>query len=172
MSGARWTSGDLARLGMNKARKAKDMSQKEFKAYIERKYSKPAKERQAEESESEIQTKCVAWFRAEYPKFRRLLFSIPNGVKLHGTEKERIITWKRLEREGAVPGAPDLFLSVPSGDLAGLYIEMKTPKGTQQDTQKEFEADAIEAGYGYVMPRSEKQFRQVVRRYFETGKYE
>lgn len=169
MSRARWTSTDVARLGI---KKAKDMSQSEFKAYMERKYSKAAKARQAEESESELQSKCVAWFRAEYPDKRRLLFSIPNGVKLHGTEKERVITWKRLEREGAVPGAADLFLSVPSGDLAGLYIEMKTPKGTQQETQKEFEADVVEAGYGYVMPRSEKQFRNAIRRYFETGKYE
>ncbi|MEL7226888.1 MAG: hypothetical protein AAGL17_19140, partial [Cyanobacteria bacterium J06576_12] len=77
----------------------------------------------------------------------------------------------RLEREGALSGVPDLFLAVPSGDLAGLYIEMKTQRGTQSDEQKDFEAKAIALGYGYAMPRSRPEFERVVRSYLRDGTY-
>ena len=90
---------------------------------------------------------------------------------LHGDARQRAMRWGILEREGAVPGVADLFLSVPSGDLAGLYIEMKTPKGRQSDNQKAFEADVIAQGYGYAMPRTFEDFQRIVKSYFETGKY-
>ena len=46
-----------------------------------------------------------------------MLFAIPNGAKLAGTYLQRAKAWKRLEAEGAVKGAADLLLSVPSGAL-------------------------------------------------------
>lgn len=121
--------------------------------------------------EHELQKVCVNWFRTKYKRYRRLLFAIPNGARLYGDAKQRAIQWKKLEAEGAVPGAADLFLSVPSGDLNGLYIEMKTPSGTQSDTQKDFELDVVNVGYGYAMPRSFKEFEQVVESYLEDGSY-
>jgi len=35
---------------------------------------------------------------------------------------------KRLSRKGVMPGVADIFLSYPSGDYHGLYIELKGPK--------------------------------------------
>lgn len=115
--------------------------------------------------EDKLQESCVAWFRMQYPDL--ILYSSLNGVKLRGGGRE----WKRLEAAGAMPGVADLFLSVPSGDLSGLYIEMKTKKGTQSDTQKAFEAKAVAKGYGYAMPRSLGEFMRVVQTYLETGVY-
>ena len=66
----------------------------------------------------------------------------------------------------------DLFLSVPSGDLAGLYIEMKTPKGRQSPEQLEFEQEVLEQGYGYCTPRSSREFERAVKMYLETGYYD
>lgn len=122
-------------------------------------------------AESTLQQACVRWFRLQYPKFRRLLFSIPNGAMLSGDKTQRARQWARLEAEGATPGAADLFLSIASGDYNGLYIEMKTPKGSQSPAQKDFEAAVLEQGFGYAMPRTIDEFMQVVNLYFESGIY-
>jgi len=96
-----------------------------------------------------------------------LLFSSLNGIKLSGGAKQGA----RLKRAGMTAGVADLFLSIPSGDLAGLYIEMKTPKGRQQPNQKEFEKVVVKYGYGYAIPRSLEEFKKIVKEYLETGKY-
>ena len=122
-------------------------------------------------SEHQIQADCVAWFRRTYPNLKLLLFAIPNGAVLSGSPAQRAKQGAKLKREGATPGAADLFLSVPSGDFPGLYIEMKTPKGSQQKNQKEFEAAVVGQGYGYVIPRSLETFKAVVKKYLITGEY-
>ena len=125
----------------------------------------------AAHEESRIQKACVLWWRLQYRKKRHLLFAIPNGAKLAGDQKRRAITGKRLKEEGLVPGVADLFLSIPSGDLCGLYIEMKTKTGRQQDSQKEFERAVREVGYGYAICRSEKDFERIVTQYLNNGTY-
>lgn len=121
--------------------------------------------------ESQIQSGCVRWFRIQYPKFQMLLFAIPNGAVLKGDKKRRGMQMNRLKAEGLVPGSADLFLSIPSGDLSGLYIEMKTPKGRQSENQKRFEEAVLGAGYGYALPRSLDEFMKVVKNYLEYGNY-
>lgn len=121
--------------------------------------------------ESALQTACVRWFRLTYPKLALLLFSIPNGAKLHGDAVQRAKQWQRLVGEGAVAGAADLFLAVPSGDYAGLFIEMKTKKGRQSDKQKAFEAAVVENGFGYAVPRSFEEFEKVITGYLKNGEY-
>lgn len=156
---------------MDMSKPSEKMTPAEFREYMHRKHTSDKPARKNQQSESRLQTACVKWFRAEYPKYKRLLFAIPNGVRLHGTEKERMITWNRLAKEGAVAGAADLFLAVPAHGTPGLFIEMKTPQGRQSEKQQLFEKDAVKAGYGYAIPRTEKEFRQVVRMYLETGEY-
>lgn len=118
-------------------------------------------------TEEQIQSQCVKWWRETHPTKYMLLFSSLNGIKLAGGAKQGA----RLKRAGMTAGVADLFLSIPSGDLAGLYIEMKTPKGRQQTNQKEFEKKVVAEGYGYVLPRSLEEFVQVVEKYLETGEY-
>ena len=133
------------------------------------------------QEEHQLQSACVTWFRLQYRQKARLLFSIPNGATLAPAsgpkinhlpvDVRRAMAWNKLEAEGAVPGAADLFLAIPSGDLCGLFIEMKTPTGDQSKTQERFEADVLAEGYGYAMPRSIEEFMRVVRRYLEEGVY-
>lgn len=79
--------------------------------------------------------------------------------------------WAILQKEGANPGTADLFLSIPRGEFAGLYIEMKTPNGRQSKDQAAFEQEVMEEGYGYAMPRTFEEFQKVVNHYLKTGKY-
>jgi hypothetical protein len=122
-------------------------------------------------SEHELQVNCVRWFRHHYRRYAHLLFSIPNGARLYGTAKQRGMQWKKLEAEGAQPGVADLFLAVPSGDLCGLWIEMKTIKGRQSDTQRRFEMAVVAMNYGYAMPRTYEEFQTVVGQYLANGAY-
>jgi hypothetical protein len=127
------------------------------------------------------QSAVVAWWRLQYPHRARLLIANLNGAKLapvagrafaHLPEAvRRGIAWKRLEEQGAVKGAADLFLSIPSGDYAGLYIEMKTERGKQLPEQAEFEKAVIEQGYGYCAPKGAKAAIDCIISYLENGTY-
>lgn len=127
------------------------------------------------------QSALVRWFRRQYPKLQKLLIANLNGAKLapvngkafaHLSEAARRgIAWKRLEEQGAVKGAADLFLSIPSGIYAGLYIEMKTMHGRQSPEQKEFEKAVIENGFGYCVPKGFESAKKCVLSYLETGEY-
>ena len=121
--------------------------------------------------ESQVQSGCVKWFRLQYPKFKMLLFAIPNGAVLKGDYVQRAKQMNRLKSEGLVPGSADLFLSIPSGDYSGLYIEMKTPKGRQSENQKKFEESVLSVGYGYALPRSLDEFMKIVKSYLDNGEY-
>lgn len=125
----------------------------------------------ARQLESKIQQACVSWFRMQpkYRALRRLLFAVPNGAFLQGNKVERAKRWKWLEKEGAVSGVADMILLVPSGDYAGLCIEMKTPTGRQTDSQKAFGTDVERVGFAYVVCRSLDQFMELVTEYLESG---
>lgn len=109
--------------------------------------------------ESKIQIACVNWFRYQYPQFRKLLFSVPNG----GVRNS--ITGAILKAEGALSGVSDLLLLIPNKHYASLCIEMKQPKGVQRDSQKEWQKAVEDAGNKYVICRSLEQFMQEVKGY-------
>ena len=117
--------------------------------------------------EHSLQVACVRWFRAQYPQQASLLLSVPNGAALkHGYK-----SWNKLKNEGAVAGAPDLLLLIPSGDYGFLCLEMKTEKGKQQPSQKQFEEVVVRNGGAYCIPRSLEQFQNMVNSYLERGEF-
>lgn len=111
--------------------------------------------------EHNLQSSFVYWFRLAYPN--DTLLSIPNGAKLSGNSLQRAKAWKRLEKEGALSGAADLFLAVKTNKYGGLWIETKTVKGTQSAKQKDFQKRIEKAGYAYIICRSLDTFQQVIR---------
>jgi len=127
---------------------------------------KKPKPKQKAQTESQIQSACVKWFRAKYPKLRLNLFSVPNGAMLAGDGKRRAMRWAILEREGAVAGASDLFLSVPSGDYCGFYIEMKRPGQKRTATQVAFQDAQHAVGYAVTVCTSLEAFIEVTTKYF------
>lgn len=114
--------------------------------------------------ESNIQTACVKWFRYQYPELAKLLIAIPNG----GFRNQ--ITAAIMKAEGVVAGAADLVLFVPklSEGCGALCIEMKTPKGTQSELQKEWQLAVEAQGYKYVLCRSVYEFACVVNGYLKN----
>lgn len=122
------------------------------------------------EEEHNIQSACVRWFNLQWPQYRGLLFSVPNG----GARNKA--TAGKLKAEGVVPGVADLILLVPDNyetlatprsgtwyhSIHALCIEMKTEKGRQSPEQKEWAEKVRKYGYRYVVVRSLEEFIAVV----------
>ena len=88
-----------------------------------------------------------------------LLYAIPNGGARDA------VTGARLKAEGVMAGVADLFLSIPNLQYHGLYIEMKTVKGTQSQAQRIFQQRVEAMGYRYAVVRSFDQFVAEIREY-------
>ena len=80
--------------------------------------------------ESIQQTQVIEWSKwaykskpTQYPMLNMLHCSL-NGVKLSGTQA------RIAKAQGMLSGVPDLFLPVPKNGFHGLFIEMKSEKGS------------------------------------------
>lgn len=111
------------------------------------------------EEEHRIQCACVQWFRYQYPYLRHNLFSVPNGGK-----RDKV-TAAKLKAEGALAGVADLILLLPNRSYGALLIEMKTCKGRQADTQREWQQLIERDGYKYVVCRSLEDFIREIKYY-------
>jgi hypothetical protein len=102
-------------------------------------------------SEHAEQVAVIQWYRMQYPKYAKCLFSIPNGAHLAGDARLRAIKMNNLKASGLVPGVSDLFLMIPKSNWHGLFIEMKVKGGKLSDSQKEFMGLATLMGYQAVV---------------------
>lgn len=116
--------------------------------------------------ESHLQRNCITWFRLQYPKLAKLCFAVPNGGWRNRREA------RIMKAEGVTPGVADVILLKPSGGFASLCIEFKTEdKGSrQQESQKEWQAAAEEAGNRYELIRTFDRFREVVTEYLNPDR--
>lgn len=90
-----------------------------------------------------------------------LLFAIPNG----GYRK--IKTGIQLKRTGLKPGIPDIFLPVGRGIYHGLFIEMKSEKGTVRKNQKEWHDALRTQGYKVEVCRGCDQAIKEIQEYLK-----
>ncbi len=103
--------------------------------------------------------KLVAWECSEFEIQVSLVdalrkFAAPDCLWLHigNGERRDVITGSRLKRMGVRPGAADL-LFLRAG-TPPLFLELKTSRGVQSESQRAFEAQAITAGCEYKICRS------------------
>ncbi len=133
-----------------------------------KKLAKLPKGGKREHKESNLQKACVAWFRMAYPKYRLLLFAIPNG----GTRSK--IEAANLKAEGVVPGVADMFLAVyvdhenvghKYQGIHGLFIEFKFGKNKQTGMQKKFESEVKNQWYWYSLIYDFDSFQKLIQEY-------
>lgn len=129
-------------------------------------------------NESDMQISCVAWMRYNYPVYSKLLEHPKNEG--NGNRKQGAIS----KAEGVQPGVADLILHVPSEfpktetpstkrfapatHYHSLAIEMKTKKGQQSDSQKDWQRFFEAAGGKYVIVRSYDEFVSVMKEYINN----
>lgn len=119
-----------------------------------------------QDAEHRLQCACVRWFRYQYPHHASLLFAVPNGGRRDA------VTGARLKAEGVVAGVADLLLFVPAKQHHALCIEMKTPKGRQSPSQKEWQRLVEQLGYQYAVIRDFPAFEQLIKDYLANDKQE
>jgi hypothetical protein len=98
-------------------------------------------------SEHREQVMLVTWFKFQYAKYKDCFFAIPNGAHLAGDAKSRAIKIKKMKAEGFLVGVSDLFFMIPKGGWHGLFIEMKSEKGSASEAQSDFIGRAVLMGY-------------------------
>lgn len=112
------------------------------------------------DEEHRIQCACVRWFSLQYPQLHGRLFAVPNGGRRDAT------TASKLKAEGVVAGVADLILLKSNRDYGALLIEMKTLKGRQRDSQKQWQNIVCASNeYKYVVCRSFDDFQREVNDY-------
>lgn len=115
--------------------------------------------RKQHDDEHRLQSACVRWYRLQYPRMKHNLFSVPNGGKRDA------VTGAKLKKEGALAGVADLILLKSNRFYGALLIEMKTSKGRQSDSQKEWQHKITADGYKYVVVRSLEDFQREIKDY-------
>lgn len=118
--------------------------------------------------ESDLQIRCIKWFRYQFPAYARLM----EHPKNEGTGDRR--RGAIAKAEGVQPGVADLILHVPSAfdekrmfdrSYFSLAIEMKTSTGRQSHAQKEWQQYFEAAGGRYIVVRSYEEFTDEVSKY-------
>lgn len=90
---------------------------------------------------------------------RKLIFHVPN-------EGKRSKYFARSS--GITSGVSDIIMLIPNSEFHGLLIEFKTDKGNQSNNQKEFEKQAVNSGYKYVVCRSAYDAIKEVQNYLKN----
>ena len=109
--------------------------------------------------ESSIQRTCVMWFRYQWPGY--ICFAVPNGGARSKTEA------CIMKGEGVMAGVSDLIVV---GEGRVLFVEMKTMKGKQSATQKDFQRRVEGLGHKYVVCRCLNDFISEVNGFLKGEK--
>jgi len=98
--------------------------------------------------ESLIQQSFVEWVNLQHPKLARFIIHVPNGGKMS--------PWKGaiLKRMGVKAGVADILVMFKKDAYGGLWLEFKTKKGTQSESQEDFQELCGIAFYDYKVVRS------------------
>ncbi len=109
--------------------------------------------------ESFLQERCVNWFRVEYPEYKQLLFSVPNG----GFRTNKI--GAVMKKEGMMKGVSDLLLLVPKDKFHGMAIEIKVEGRKLSKEQMEWAIEINNLGYHYEVARTFEAFKTMISDY-------
>ena len=119
----------------------------------------PKVRRRPRNLEHGLQSRCVSWFRLQFPNRRHNLFAVPNGGYRTKT------TAALLKDEGQLSGVADLILLVRKGTCGALLLEAKI-KGNYQSSNQKLWQKMIEAdGYEYRIFHTLEEFIDIVNEY-------
>lgn len=107
-------------------------------------------------TEARIQQEIVMWYKNNYclnhHNPQHIIFSVPNENK----SKRETLQKKAI---GMMSGVSDLIIIRPK---EVLFVEVKTPTGTQSKSQKTFEKIVTALGFNYYLVRSLEEFQSLI----------
>ena len=114
--------------------------------------------KRSEDTEQISVIEWAKWHKNTYPELK-WLYHVPNGGSRNKQEAVK------LKQMGVKAGVSDLCLPYPKGIYCGLFIEMKYGNNKQQDTQKEFLHDMVQAGHFVATCYSAEEAISVLEEY-------
>jgi VRR-NUC domain-containing protein len=120
------------------------------------------------ELERPHQVALIKWVRAvngAYPVLK-LLYAVPNG----GDRNLRVA--RKLKAEGVLAGVADLCLPAARRGYHGLYIEMKSEKGSATKEQKNFLRGVSAEGYCAVIAHGVDEAKAILEWYVGAADHE
>ena len=116
-------------------------------------------------SEHDEQATVIAWaslLAGRHPALD-MLFAVPNGARL----SKGGYGWRKLEKEGARKGVPDMLLMVPRKGYHGLAIELKHKTNKPTPEQAWWLDHLTEQGYLAVACWESAEAIEVISEYLE-----
>jgi hypothetical protein len=92
-------------------------------------------------SERQEQECVIDWITKVHPWLRN------HTIKIHNEGKCSEFVGKKLNAQGRLAGASDLFIAYPTNNYYGLFIEMKSLTGKPTKIQLEFLKRMAKVGY-------------------------
>lgn len=117
--------------------------------------------RRSSHDEDKLQMSCRYWFDVQYPYYRLLLHHSPN----EGLLVKRAADGAKRKAMGVRAGFPDFVFMLPTKVAPYLCLELKTDKGKQSDSQREYQRQVEAVGGKYVVIRSLEQFITAINEY-------
>ncbi len=112
--------------------------------------------------EDKLQSDCYRWFHNTFPLWRKMLFHVDNN-------SWNAVIGARKKALGVNAGVSDLVLILW---CEVIWIEMKTPKGEQDEEQKIFQARVEARMHKYVIIRTLEEFQRfITQKIQETNGY-
>ncbi len=98
-------------------------------------------------SEHEEQVRLFEVFKINAAKYPELdgCFAVPNGGERH------VAVAAKLKSEGVRSGIPDIFIPAPRGNSHGLFVEMKSRKGSVSKNQAHMMSVLSRCGYACIV---------------------
>ena len=97
--------------------------------------------------ESDLQIQVADLLRLHEKSRHFIFFSIPNELLGSARSKGGLGRMARFKRMGLRSGVADLIII----RFGAYFLELKTSRGKQSKKQKQFQADAIDAGAEYAL---------------------
>lgn len=121
------------------------------------------KRRKSTHEEDKLQISCRYWFDIQYPKYRPLLHHSPN----EGLLPNNVRDGAKRKAMGVRAGFPDFFLAIPNRFYPYLAVELKTKRGQQSVSQREWQKACESVGGKYVVVRTLDDFIDEINRYIK-----
>lgn len=116
--------------------------------------------------EQKIQQECYNYFNNTYclkhHSPRLLIHSVPNGIPIPISPKERARALDLLHKTGMVNGISDLIIHGVKGRC--IMAECKTETGFQSDDQQDIQRRVQDLGGKYFVFRSLIEFKEKISR--------
>ena len=110
-------------------------------------------------TEDQLQQKIIIDFNNRFclknMNPRGIIFAVPNG----GTRN--IIEAKKLKSTGVLAGVSDLICITQKKEI--FFLELKTEKGVQSDSQKDFEKRITDLGYKYMLIKKFEDYLNFIK---------